>query len=213
MAKTVKGKGTRESIREAAIDLFSVKGYDAVSIRDIAGAVGINEASIYNHFHCKEDILDSIIEAFIAEFSSNAAEVPLEELLEKHGPEGFIKIAVGAYLERLKEPRIGKINRLICIELYHNKKVRSFFKDTFMEPSYGIWERIFRKMMELGYIREYDAGMLAAEFFNYLIFLYFNYFIIRYDEASYAAGVNAMMEDLSKHARFIFEAVKTCKRK
>jgi AcrR family transcriptional regulator len=208
MVKTAKGIGTRESIMESAINLFSEKGYDATSIRDISGKVGINEASIYNHYKNKEDIMDSIIESFIAGFSFNATEVPMEELIEKYGPEGFVNNAVRSSLEHLKEPRIGKINRLICIELFHNKKVRGFFKETFMEPSYMIWEQIFRKMMDLGYIKESDASMLAAEFFNYCVYLYFNYFIIRYEEASYETLIESMIKDLSRHTRFIFEAVK-----
>ena len=42
---------TKERIIDQALDLFSRKGYDGVSVRDISGAVGIKESSLYNHFH------------------------------------------------------------------------------------------------------------------------------------------------------------------
>ena len=51
---------TRERILATAIELFARYGYDAVSVRDITKALGLNEASLYNHFTNKADLLASI---------------------------------------------------------------------------------------------------------------------------------------------------------
>ena len=55
-------KDTAQRIFDEAIDLFAQKGYDNVSIRDIALAVGIKESSIYKHYTNKEAILQKIIQ-------------------------------------------------------------------------------------------------------------------------------------------------------
>ena len=52
---------TKNKILEVSIDLFSKYGYDGVSIRQIAGEVGIRESSIYNHYRNKQAILNSIL--------------------------------------------------------------------------------------------------------------------------------------------------------
>ncbi len=52
---------TREKILDVAIDSIARRGFEAVSIRDIAREVGIRESSIYNHFKSKYEILDTII--------------------------------------------------------------------------------------------------------------------------------------------------------
>ena len=52
---------TKEKIIFESLRLFSQKGYDGVSMREIAAAVGIKGASIYNHFKGKEEILDVLI--------------------------------------------------------------------------------------------------------------------------------------------------------
>ena len=53
---------TKEKITETALDLFSQRGYDGVSVRDIARAVGIRESSIYNHFQSKRAVFDAIVD-------------------------------------------------------------------------------------------------------------------------------------------------------
>ena len=40
---------TKQRILEKSLELFSTKGYDAVSVGEIAKAVGIKAPSLYNH--------------------------------------------------------------------------------------------------------------------------------------------------------------------
>ena len=51
---------TKEKIFDVALDLFSKKGYDSVSLREIAEEVGIKKSSIYSHYASKEAILIDI---------------------------------------------------------------------------------------------------------------------------------------------------------
>jgi len=203
-ASKVVEKGTKERIRDVAIDLFSREGYNAVSIRDIARVVKITESSIYNHYKGKEDIIDSIIDFLITTSQPSPNEVPMDVLLEKYGPEGLVMFIGKVIMERLKVPHIRKICRFMCIELYHNVKIQDFFKNTFIESSYQSWEQIFQKMMDMGLIRKHDAKMLATEFFDYCIFLYFDCFIINYDEAAFDALIDSMIGKLTSHVKFLF---------
>ena len=52
--------GTRDAILTAALALFSRKGFEGTSMRDIAGEVGITQGAIYKHFKSKDDVLDAI---------------------------------------------------------------------------------------------------------------------------------------------------------
>ena len=53
---------TREKILDEALRLFARRGYDAVSVTEIADAVGIKAPSLYKHYSSKRAIFDSIIE-------------------------------------------------------------------------------------------------------------------------------------------------------
>lgn len=52
---------TKQEILETALELFSVQGYEATSISQIADAVGIRKASLYSHFASKQKILDALV--------------------------------------------------------------------------------------------------------------------------------------------------------
>lgn len=55
----------KERIINAAVQLFSQKGYDATRVNDIASTAKVNKALIYYYFKSKEDILDYMVHALL----------------------------------------------------------------------------------------------------------------------------------------------------
>ncbi|GAA2567842.1 hypothetical protein GCM10010435_47010 [Winogradskya consettensis] len=53
---------TRAEIRRVALELFTAKGFDATTTRDIAAALGMNQSSLYYHFTGKDEIVRSLME-------------------------------------------------------------------------------------------------------------------------------------------------------
>ena len=54
--------GTSARILDAAEGLFADAGFAGVSVREIAGAVGLNQASIYNHFSSKRALYEAVLD-------------------------------------------------------------------------------------------------------------------------------------------------------
>jgi AcrR family transcriptional regulator len=50
-----------EELREAALRLFSQKGFQATGIRDLADAIGVTTAALYHYMDTKEDLLLEIM--------------------------------------------------------------------------------------------------------------------------------------------------------
>lgn len=51
------GPDTKTLIRDQALSLFAARGYSAVSMRELAEAVGMRQGGLYNHFGSKQEIL------------------------------------------------------------------------------------------------------------------------------------------------------------
>ena len=51
----------RGRLLDCAADLFSAKGFERTTVRDIASAVGIQSGSIFHHFKTKEEILKALM--------------------------------------------------------------------------------------------------------------------------------------------------------
>ncbi|MFC6014243.1 TetR/AcrR family transcriptional regulator C-terminal domain-containing protein [Nocardia lasii] len=58
---------TRDRVLRAAIDLADQQGLEALSMRNLAKAVGVEAMSLYNHVANKDDLLDGIIDLVVAE--------------------------------------------------------------------------------------------------------------------------------------------------
>jgi AcrR family transcriptional regulator len=57
------GVETAQRVREAALKLFAARGFAAVSMREIAGEVGVQAAALYNHFPNKQALLADLMRA------------------------------------------------------------------------------------------------------------------------------------------------------
>lgn len=68
----------KEEIIATATRLFYEKGYTAVSMRDIATAMDIKAASLYNHIKSKQEILSEIILKVAKEFTDGMVSVVTE---------------------------------------------------------------------------------------------------------------------------------------
>lgn len=198
---------TKEKIFDVSIDLFSKKGFDAVSIREIARGVGIRESSIYNHYSSKEAILDSILDYFIKEMEQTGIPEEQTEILLKESPETFYHVGSKMFEERMTDPKMIKIWRLVLIEMYHNDKIREFFLKELIETPINAWTYIFSMMMEKKLIRKTDPERLAREYFSYAIYLLIENFVLKFpDEPGKFLG--EMFDEMEEHMQFILSSVK-----
>ncbi|MBK6263967.1 TetR family transcriptional regulator [Marivirga sp. S37H4] len=83
----------KQQIIEKATQLFQKQGYAATSMRDLAGFIGIEAASLYSHIKSKEEILQTICfqmaEDFFqsldaCELANEQADVKLKEAVVSH---------------------------------------------------------------------------------------------------------------------------------
>lgn len=87
-------RDTKAEIHQAAMELFSTRGYEKTSLREIAEQVGITKASLYYHYSSKQDLLKAIIGTF---FDDLQRVLQLVDVVE-WSPESEREL-LGAYLD------------------------------------------------------------------------------------------------------------------
>ena len=75
---------TRETIRVVALELFSTKGFEQTSLREIAERVGLTKASLYYHYPSKQALLLAVVEPVITGWRSIVDDTARLE----HSPDG-----------------------------------------------------------------------------------------------------------------------------
>ena len=198
----------KDRIFEVSVDLFSNHGYDGVSIRQIAGEVGIKESSIYNHYKSKEAILDAILDYYIYEMTKE--EIPVSQAGKNLDVsfDYFYKTGLDLYKTKLSEDKMMKITRIILIESYHNEKIRNFVKTVIVGYAVEGWVELFDLMKKKGLIRkDCDSKQLAESFYYYGLFLLIQHFIINYPEDD-EKFLNELGSKSVKHMNLLFDSVK-----
>lgn len=81
MLQIERSERSRSAILDAALELFSHRGYGATSMRDIAGKAGVSTGSVYHHFQDKEAIFQALLEQFQA--ITKRPDFPINVVLER----------------------------------------------------------------------------------------------------------------------------------
>jgi AcrR family transcriptional regulator len=197
---------TKDKIIFAAIDLFAEKGYDAVSMREIAQRVGIQKSSLYSHFESKEEILDRVLELPASSINMIAPkDFNIEKMIDTLGVEGFFKMAGEIFNGWMEAPGMDKLWRIVTIEMYHNDKIKTFFLK-FTGDAFDFWEEIFATMIDKGLIKPFEPAVLADEYLSFYLSQYVDHFIIKYDTSR--AFISSSKKSFENHVNFFIYAIK-----
>jgi len=70
MNQEQRSERSKTQILDAALKLFSHKGYGATSVRDIAEEAGVSKGNVYHHFADKEAIFRELLDVYFGAMSS-----------------------------------------------------------------------------------------------------------------------------------------------
>ena len=120
----MKKDSTKAKILNVAVDLFAGRGFEKVTMREIATAVNINAASIYNHFKSKNAILEFILRDYEAQNSRVFCDDSVaSKLRENPTPEGILSCMQLVFPEGEEEYNL-KVLYVILQEQHRNPIVR-----------------------------------------------------------------------------------------
>lgn len=199
---------TKDRIVEEALHLFSMNGYDGVSVKDIANAVGIKDSSLYKHFSSKKKIFDTIIDAMSEKMNAMTDELKLPYIpqacnhkVKMMSEDELVEISKRAFLFYLKDGFASEFRRMLNIEQYHNSEIAEIYRKIFMEDSIGYQSLLFQQLISDGIFTENDSEVMAVHFYAPIFYL-----LNRYDNQ--LEKENEALLILEKHVRAFYRIYK-----
>lgn len=167
---------TKDRIMEVALDLFSKRGYQAVSIRDVCKEVGIKESTIYYHFKNKQDILDMILQKIeqLIQAMEETFSIALDSA-KQVTKKDFCLVAVNYIKQYLLEPNVHKMISMLTIERLSDQKADKLYQKLLFDLPISHQEKIFTIMYQRGMIENADAHQLAYEYNAIIYYAYQRY--------------------------------------
>lgn len=101
--KTEKNLSRKDVIVSKAATLFREKGYKAASMRDLAEAVGVEAASLYNHIKSKSELLHELVFSVANKFVLKMDEIESEPLTALEKIEKLLRFHIGEMINNYEE--------------------------------------------------------------------------------------------------------------
>lgn len=165
----MKQEDTKQKILDEALELFSAKGYDSVSVGEIAKAVGIKAPSLYNHFSSKQAIFDAIVESTAVQYEADTGKVDIHVQDANKDIPVFSEITEDFLFEKVKQifeysihnEQISRFRRMMTIEQFRSPELAALYSERYVDRVLSYHAGIFRALIAAGEISANDPDTLA----------------------------------------------------
>lgn len=161
---------TRQYILNAALELFSTKGYEATSVSQIAEAVGIRKASLYSHFSGKQDILDSLLSDILIQYEKRSifskadwSDPSYTKNMENMTWEDISQLISGHIQYILHDPYVRNGRRLLTIEQFQNPQMAELQTKQSYSDILQYFTGLITFLIRKGMLAGEDAEIMAAQ--------------------------------------------------
>ena len=159
---------TKQEILHAALELFSVQGFEATSTAQIAGAVGIRKASLYSHFENKQAILDALVQEVLEQYENHSLFARADWEKDARGlpqtSDDAVQMIQGQIRYILHDPVISRARKMLVIEQFQNPELAKLQTKQNYSDVLGYFTGLIRCLIQKGVLAEDDPEIIAAQF-------------------------------------------------
>ena len=159
---------TKQEILEASLELFSMQGFEATSISQIADAVGIRKASLYSHFESKQAILDALVEEVLEQYGKHSIFARKDweknaDSLPRTSDEAA-QMILGQIRYILHDPTISRARKMLVIEQFQNRSLAELQTKQNYSDVLRYFSGLVKQLIRQGVLAEEDPEIMAAQF-------------------------------------------------
>lgn len=195
----------KEEILIMALHLFAKDGYEAVSVSQIAGALGMTKGALYRHYKSKRDIFDCILERMEQGDRDHAADCDMPEEDKESTPEKYEAISLDDFIEYSKsmfeywteDDFASSFRKMLTIEQFRNEEMQRLYQQYLASGPVSYVKDLFESM---GIEKPHEK---AVRFYAVMYFYY-----SAYDGASDACDKKKIKEKFESSISSIVKELK-----
>lgn len=173
---------TKERIIDEALTLFSIKGFNAVTVEEIANAVGIKAPSLYKHYKSKQCIFDAIMKEMQSKYMQQMQNLQMNGINPEKDSTLFAQISEQQLLQIgqvlfsyfLHDEYNRKFRKMLVLEQFSNEAISTLYINQYFDHPIKFQETIFSSLIDQKLMKVYDPNIIAIHFYapiNFLISL------------------------------------------
>jgi len=166
---------TKLQIMEAAISLFSRKGFNGTTTKEIAQEAGIAEGTIFRHYTNKLEILYGMTDSLMPLIGVETLKKAIEESSQ---------MDAGQALEHIIRNRFELISagrdvlRIILVEMQYDSHLREVYIERVYKPIVKMIREFFSERMRSGEFREANPNLLTSMMFSTILMAISNQYFL-----------------------------------
>jgi AcrR family transcriptional regulator len=157
-------------IVQAALTIFSEKGYRAATMQEVAESAGITKGTIYLYFSSKEELFLETMRAQVQEGLDLLPQITFEP---GDDLESLTRRLAKEFLDVLMTPEVARVIPLLIAEFDHVPGLKEFHRTELLEKADLSLARLLEVGMEAGIVKRMDpliaARCLLGTFFTFVL--------------------------------------------
>jgi AcrR family transcriptional regulator len=143
-------------ILQAALDLFTERGFNATRLEDVASRAGLSKAAIYLYFNDKTSLLTAVVQATVGANIGIAS-----DMISKHqGPVApLLRQLLGFMAGRMQETRMPDLIKLVISESRAHPEIGRFYMDNVINKALPLFQSLIERGMANGEFRNVDPRL------------------------------------------------------
>ncbi|WP_338243274.1 TetR/AcrR family transcriptional regulator [Maricaulis maris] len=144
-----------DEILDAALSVFSAKGFAAARVEDIAREAGLSKGAVYLYFPSKEAMLNGLVEQSAGQLARAAEQ--LVALGAPQDPEAAFRSLLRMLFTAMGDPDINAAPRLVFSEAGRFPDLAAFYRSHVLDIARRALRALLASGVEAGVFRDVDA--------------------------------------------------------
>lgn len=150
----------RRQLLDAALDLFSRKGFGGTTTKEIAAAAGVTEAIIFRHFASKQALYTAVLDSKAESCEHEEWLAEIQKHMDRNDDAGVLRTFAAAVLASYRDD--ARFERILLFAALEGHEHGLAHHRQFATPIFELFRDYIARRQREGAVRDYDPGLVIV---------------------------------------------------